>query len=272
MALTSSGTLAFSTIKGEFGGGSSNISLSEYYRDPEGVVSGNNTDVPSGGNSGPISVSDFYSSEFQLYVTYKVIGGGGGGGGGASSGSVSGNPRGASGSSSTLAEQGTSTGFSTITGSGGTGGLSGHSSYSGSGGNTAGGASPLTGGGGGAKGSWSAGAGGDGSAAGAGGGGASGNNASWPSSDGYGGGGGSAGTQQAGSVYVKPTAVLRLTAGAGGTGYDSHADGGDGYQGYVSVTVRAPGTDGTWTDTKQSATQTSAGNSDVTIADTAYTG
>ena len=83
MALTSSGTLAFSTIKDEFGGGSSNISLSEYYRDPEGVVSGNNTDVPSGGNSGPISMSDFYNATFKAYVTYNVIGGGGGGGGGA---------------------------------------------------------------------------------------------------------------------------------------------------------------------------------------------
>ena len=77
MAVTSSGTITFSNIQSEFGGGSSNISLSEYYRDPEGVVSGNNTDVPSGGNSGPISVSDFYSAPFKAYVTYNGIGGGG---------------------------------------------------------------------------------------------------------------------------------------------------------------------------------------------------
>jgi hypothetical protein len=87
MAITSSGTITFANIQSEFGGGSSNISLGEYYRDPDGVVSGNNTDVPAGGNSGPISMSDFYSAAYKAYVTYDVIGGGGGGGSGTHSGS-----------------------------------------------------------------------------------------------------------------------------------------------------------------------------------------
>ena len=267
MAITSSGTITFTNITDEHGGGNTNISLGEYYRDPEGVVSGNNTNVPSGGNSGPISMTDFYSTVFKAYVTYNVIGGGGGGGGGAASGAVSGNPRGATGGSSTL----TGSGFSNVSVSGGQGGRSGHSSYAGSGGNTAGAASPLTGGGGGAKGSWSGGAGGDASAAGAGGGGASGTNASYPNDDGYGGQGGSAGSQTTGSQYMEP-ATLTLTAGAGGAGYDAHADGGDGDHGYVSVTVRAPNTDGTWNNTKQSATQNAAGSSTLAVADTAYTG
>ena len=264
MAITSSGAITLANIQSEFGG-QNPISLGAYYRDPDGVVSGNNTDVPAGGNSGPLSIGDFYSATFKAYVTYNVIGGGGGGG--ASSGSVSGNPRGATGGSSTL----TGSGFSNVSVSGGQGGRSGHSSYAGSGGNTAGAASPLTGGGGGAKGSWSGGAGGNGSAAGAGGGGASGTNQSWPNSDGYGGQGGSAGSQTTGSQYIVPL-TLTLTAGAGGAGYDAHADGGNGDHGYVSVTVRAPDADGTWNNSKQSKTKNSAGSTTLVVADTAYTG
>ena len=100
MAITSSGTITFANIQSEFGGGSSNISLGEYYRDPDGVVSANNTDVPSGGNSGHISMSDFYSATYKAYVTYDVIGGGGGGGAGTHSGSGSGTA--SSGANSTI--------------------------------------------------------------------------------------------------------------------------------------------------------------------------
>ncbi len=260
MALTSSGTLAFSTIKDEFGGGSSNISLSEYYRDPEGVVSGNNTDVPSGGNSGPISVSDLYSAAFKAYVTYNVIGGGGGGGSGSHSGGCSGT--GSSGSSSTLS----GSGFTTVTASGGSGGVNcGGSGWSGS---TSGANSPL-GGGGGARATTDSGSGSNGTVAGAGGGGGNGNNRTF--NDGTAGTGGSAGSQTTGSQYMAP-ATLTLTAGAGGAGHSGHSNGGNGDHGYVNVTVRAPNADGTWTDTKQSATQNSAGSSTLAVADTAYTG
>ena len=57
MTIPSSGAISLSTIQGEFGG-STPISLSEYYRNGSYVSSGN-TNVPT---SGALSLSDFYGA------------------------------------------------------------------------------------------------------------------------------------------------------------------------------------------------------------------
>lgn len=64
MALPSSGPLSLAQIQGEFGG-SNPISLSEYYRNG-GLVTSNNTNVPTGGT---ISISNFYGAVRQFAFT-----------------------------------------------------------------------------------------------------------------------------------------------------------------------------------------------------------
>ena len=78
MAIPSTGSISMSTIQTEFGG-SSPISLSEYYRSNtyEAAVSGNNTTVPQ---SGTIKMSQFRGTFQARYIVWKLLGAGGGGG------------------------------------------------------------------------------------------------------------------------------------------------------------------------------------------------
>ena len=110
--------ITFANIQTEFGG-SHPISISEYYRDPGGVVTGNNTNIDTGGNGNEISMSHFAGATFRAYATWSVIGGGGGGGYGTHSGGGSGSA--SSGSSSSLS----GSGFTTVTDNGGSGGTNG---------------------------------------------------------------------------------------------------------------------------------------------------
>lgn len=117
MAMQASGAIALSEIQTEHGGVYA-ASLSEYYRDG-GLVTANNTSVPT---SGEISFSDFYSTIKAAAVTYEIIGAGGGGGAGDTS-----TNNGSAGEDSTMtytAAGDAST--TTITSTGGEGGLGGH--------------------------------------------------------------------------------------------------------------------------------------------------
>jgi len=71
MALPSSGSLTLAQIQTEFGGANP-ISLSEYYRNG-GLVTGNNTNVPT---SGIISLSNFYGAvklfQFTISTSYTT--------------------------------------------------------------------------------------------------------------------------------------------------------------------------------------------------------
>lgn len=58
MALPGSGAISLSQLQAEFGG-SDSISISEYYRSPNGLTTSNNTNVPL---SGAISLSQFYGA------------------------------------------------------------------------------------------------------------------------------------------------------------------------------------------------------------------
>ena len=68
MALQSSGAISLSDIQGEFGG-SSPISLSEYYRNG-GYTTDNNTSVPT---SGTISVGSFYNGVRRIYLQSGTV-------------------------------------------------------------------------------------------------------------------------------------------------------------------------------------------------------
>ena len=247
MAIASSGALTLHAIRDEFGGpagGTATLSLGSYYRDPDGPVSGNNSDVPAGGNSGPISFGDFYNAVFQAKVTYELYGGGGGGGAGAKSGlQINGN-KGGDGAQSSIAFDGVVGGLTAV---GGTGGLSGYNYatslstsdfvMSGSDGTdrNAGGdhSNPahaalntqLENAGGGGSGGVSVNnppsAGGNGTYGGAGGGGGAGRNQIYYGGsylDGRGGLGGGASGSRYGTAYKAPGVVVTLTAGAGGAG------------------------------------------------------
>jgi hypothetical protein len=65
MTLQSSGPINFSEIQTEFTG-SNPIALSEYYEEPNGLVTENNTTVPQ---SGTISMSNFYGTTRGIVVT-----------------------------------------------------------------------------------------------------------------------------------------------------------------------------------------------------------
>lgn len=247
MAIASSGALTLHAIRDEFGGpagGTATLSLGSYYRDPDGPVSGNNSDVPAGGNSGPISFGDFYSGVFQAKVTYELYGGGGGGGAGSKSGlQINGN-KGGDGAQSSIAFDGTVGGLTAV---GGTGGLSGrryenslgtsdaHMGGSDGTDRTAGGshANPAhaalstqleNAGGGGSGGGYQNNPpsdGGNGTYGGAGGGGGAGRNQLYYGGsylDGRGGLGGGASGSRYGTAYKTPGVVVTLTAGAGGAG------------------------------------------------------
>lgn len=58
MTLPASGAISLSQVQSEFGGADS-ISMSEYYRTPNGLVTANNTGVPQ---SGAISMSQFHGT------------------------------------------------------------------------------------------------------------------------------------------------------------------------------------------------------------------
>ena len=68
MALPSSGIISLSDIQTEFGG-SNPISLSEYYRSPNGLPTDNNTSIPL---SGAISLSNFYGAVKQFAFTISA--------------------------------------------------------------------------------------------------------------------------------------------------------------------------------------------------------
>lgn len=226
MALQTSGAISNSDVQGEFGG-SSPISLSEYYSAATGV--------PASGN--PISLSDFYGKANTVTFTYEIIGGGGGGGNGLDGGS-GGTPGGTGGSSSI-----SGSGFTTVTSSGATGGRSGifapgsneaardgDASYYGSGG--ARGANTDVGGQGNGSDAPS-------SSYGAGGGGGGGDFSNNKfDSTGYAGEGGNAATRLTGTITVVSGTTITVTIGGGGGGrFHGTYAGGDGASGFAKITA-----------------------------------
>ena len=213
MALQSSGAISLANIQSEFGG-SSPISLSEYYRNGSYTTS-NNTNVPT---SGTISMGNFYGAVKGYTMTYEIIGGGGEGGGGSYGGT--GNSGGASSFSGS--------GITTVTANGGAGGVAtglfgsenGYSSYYGAGG--AGGLNSDSGnqtpGSNAPSSSYGAGGGGGGSA---------------PFSAYNGGYGGRAGTRKTGSILVIPGTTVSVTIGSGGSGIYGGGNGAGGYAKFI---------------------------------------
>lgn len=238
MALQSSGPISLSDLQDEFGG-SSPISLSEYYRGGA-YTTDNNTNVPT---SGAISIDDFYGASLSVDVIYELQGGGGAGGQGWSTSGTS-----ADGSSSSFKRSGAL--FSAASAAGGAGGVDrslfgstpGEASYYGAGGEqgrtsdtngnqTAGYDAPAT--------SYGAGGGGGGG---------------YPFSAYNAGGGGDAGERVTGTYTTTPGTVLSVTVGSGGPrGSIAGAEGGAGAGGYVKITVGGVSTEyttpGTYTYT-----------------------
>jgi len=230
MALQSSGAISLANIQTEFGG-SSPISLSEYYQnaDPD-LVTPNNTGIPNTGSA--ISISDFYGAVLAQSVIYEIIGGGGEGAGGYYGGN------GASGGNSSLVSS-SGTSFTTVTSAGGAGGSGvapydgnfrigerGEASYYGTGGagglnsdsgnQTAGFPAPST--------SYGAGGGGGGAA---------------PFSANNGGARGRASGRLTGTLLLAPSSVITVTIGAGG---GAIYGGGNGAGGYAKLTVNGSST------------------------------
>jgi hypothetical protein len=246
MAIPSTGSISMSTIQTEFGG-SSPISLSEYYRSNtyEAAVSGNNTTVPQ---SGTIKMSQFRGTFQARYIVWKLLGAGGGGGYGVFNGAGSG--KAADGGNSTITYNGT-----TYTANGGAGGDNGAIYYnqSGSAGqnaDTSQGYSENFGTSGGESAQQTNGAAGTGFAAG--GSGAGGDNPDQYDSSGNKGEGGLAGSEQTQTDYVAVGGSIVYDLGVGGAGGDSSFDGAAGLSGLVVINsngseVVRTGTDGTYT-------------------------
>ena len=229
MSIPTQGPVSFSELQAEFGG-SSPISLGEYYRGGVYVPVGLNTDgIPA---SGAINVLSFRGKTPNATFTYEIIGGGGGGGYGVNDGGGSG-----------VAPSGGNTVISylstTITSSGGAGGANGaisrlqfhggEASYYGAGGlggnnNSAGGDAPAT-------------------SYGAGGGGGGGDAPSVFDSSGNAGIGGYASTRITGTSNIRYGTSVNMTVGAGGAGSTSGYAGGDGASGRIYIVV-----DGTATE------------------------
>ena len=240
MAIPATGPILISMIQSEFGG-SNPIRLSEYYRQPTGLTTTNNTGVPT---SGTIKFSDFRGAVRSLLVEYEIIGAGGAGGYGRWDDYSS--TRSASGGASSI----TGAAITTVTAAGGIGGLdaatapvttttrNGEGTIYGPGGiygqsfqsetYSPGGDAPST-------------------SYGAGGGGGGGDASSIFDSSGGEGGGGGAGTYLTGSFLLTPGTQLSVAIGLKGVGVrviTRGSEGGDGANGYARI--RKDG--GAWTE------------------------
>lgn len=248
MAIPSTGVIRLSMIQGAFGG-SNPIRLSEYYRQPNGLTTTNNTGVPL---SDTIKFSDFRGGVAALVVEYQIIGAGGAGGYGRFDSYST--TRSASGGDSSI----TGSGITTVTAAGGIGGLdaaiapvttttrNGESTIYGRGGvygqsfsaetYSPGGDAPST-------------------SYGAGGGGGGGDESQIFDRSGGEGGGGGAGTYRTGSFLLPLGTQLSVTIGLKGVGVrviTRGSEGGDGANGYARI--RKGG--GAWTEFTESGIYT----------------
>ena len=223
MGLSSNGSISMSQIQSEFGG-SNPIKLNEYYRNGS-YVTGNNTGVPTYGR---ISMDDLRGTHKAVLVVYSVIGGGGAGGYGVDDGGE--------GNRGTYAPAGSlskiSFPSSSVTSYGGRGGENCKGDRATSG--TNGGASAYgLGGAGGSRNNSGA----DAVNYGSGGGGGGGDSGSLFDSGGCSGEGGVASSRKTGSYWLTPGYSISIKVGAGGIAPTTGYDGGNGANGYVTISV-----------------------------------